>query len=81
MIGRPVRRKEDFRLLTGRGRFTDDARASGQAHAAFLRSPHAHARIAADQRQRLRLDLGQALQFARREHAGIDVGHDRRQVA
>ena len=44
-IGERIPRKEDCRLLTGRGRFSDDIAAPGQAHAAFLRSPHAHARI------------------------------------
>jgi carbon-monoxide dehydrogenase large subunit len=44
-IGQPVRRKEDFRLLTGRGRYGDDIALSGAAYAAFVRSPHAHARI------------------------------------
>lgn len=47
MIGRPVRRKEDERLLTGRGCFADDVNLPGQAHAIMVRSPHAHARIAA----------------------------------
>src|SRR6516162_7258127 len=46
-IGQPVRRKEDFRLLTGRGRFGDDLVLPGQVHTAFVRSPHAHARIVA----------------------------------
>ena len=46
-IGQPVRRKEDFRLLRGAGRFSDDVDLPGQAHAIFLRSPHAHARIRA----------------------------------
>src|SRR4029077_2394585 len=46
-IGQPVRRKEDFRLLTGRGRFGDDIVLPRQAHASFVRSPHAHARIVA----------------------------------
>ena len=46
-IGQPVRRKEDFRFLTGGGRFTDDINLPGQAHGAVLRSPHAHARIVA----------------------------------
>ena len=46
-IGQPVRRKEDFRLLTGRGRYGDDLVLPGLAHAVFARSPHAHARIAA----------------------------------
>ena len=44
-IGKPVRRKEDVRLVTGRGEFSDDINAPGQAHAIVLRSPHAHARI------------------------------------
>jgi carbon-monoxide dehydrogenase large subunit len=44
-IGRPVRRKEDLRLLTGKGRYSDDYSLPGQAYAAILRSPHAHARV------------------------------------
>lgn len=47
MIGASVRRREDRRLLTGNGRFVDDLKLSGLLHAAFLRSPHAHARIEA----------------------------------
>ena len=42
-IGASVRRREDVRLLTGQGRYTDDVNAEGQAYAAFVRSPHAHA--------------------------------------
>jgi carbon-monoxide dehydrogenase large subunit len=45
-IGHPLRRLEDARLLTGQGRYTDDVQPEGAAHVAFLRSPHAHARIA-----------------------------------
>ena len=44
-IGAPVRRREDFRLLTGRATFTDDIKLPQMLHAALLRSPHAHARI------------------------------------
>src|SRR5665213_3498563 len=44
-IGQPVRRKEDFRLLTGRGCYVDDLAPQGCAHAVLVRSPHAHARI------------------------------------
>ena len=44
-IGQPVRRKEDERLLRGAGRFLDDIAMADQAHAALLRSPHAHAMI------------------------------------
>src|SRR5215475_3478585 len=46
-IGRPVARKEDARLLTGQGRFSDDVNLAGQAYAVMVRSSHAHARIRA----------------------------------
>ena len=46
-IGASVRRKEDFRFITGRGRYTDDLDRPGQAYAYFVRSPHAHAEIEA----------------------------------
>ena len=46
-IGQPVTRREDQRLLTGAGRYTDDIDIPGQAYAHILRSPHAHAEIAA----------------------------------
>jgi carbon-monoxide dehydrogenase large subunit len=44
-VGTSVRRNEDPRLLTGRGRFVDDIRVPHMTHASFLHSPHAHARI------------------------------------
>ena len=44
-IGQPVRRREDRRLLTGGGRYTDDVNLPGQVYACLVRSPHAHARI------------------------------------
>ena len=46
-FGKPVRRREDARLLTGAGRFSDDFNLPGQVHAHFVRSPHAHAASAA----------------------------------
>ncbi|MDB5860833.1 MAG: quinoline 2-oxidoreductase [Ramlibacter sp.] len=42
-VGQPIRRREDPRLLTGRGRYTDDIAIPHLAHAAVLRSPHGHA--------------------------------------
>jgi carbon-monoxide dehydrogenase large subunit len=45
IIGSGVKRKEDHRFITGQGRYTDDINRPGQAHAYFLRSPHAHAKI------------------------------------
>jgi carbon-monoxide dehydrogenase large subunit len=47
VIGAPVKRKEDFRLLTGRGKYAADVRLPGLLHAAVLRSPHPHARLVA----------------------------------
>ncbi len=44
-FGAAVKRKEDAALLTGRGRFVDDLDPGNLLHAAFTRSPHAHARI------------------------------------
>ena len=44
-IGVSVKRVEDAALLTGQGRFIDDLNLQNQAHAHFVRSPHAHARI------------------------------------
>src|ERR1700761_3195087 len=46
-IGQPVTRKEDARFLTGRGRYVADIDFVRQAHAVFVFSPHAHARIGA----------------------------------
>ncbi len=44
-IGKPRRRVEDRRLVTGRGAFADDATSERLAHAALVRAPHAHARL------------------------------------
>src|SRR5687767_5686349 len=52
-VGQPLRRVEDARFLRGAGRFVGDLSLPGMLHAAFLRSPHAHARIA-------RIDLAPA---------------------
>ncbi|MGA7035601.1 MAG: xanthine dehydrogenase family protein molybdopterin-binding subunit, partial [Pseudolabrys sp.] len=44
-IGAAVRRKEDFRFITGNGQYTDDVIRPGETRAVFVRSPHAHATI------------------------------------
>ena len=44
-IGAAVRRKEDFRFITGQGQYTDDVVRPGETRAVFVRSPHARARI------------------------------------
>ncbi len=52
-IGKPIRRAEDERLVTGKGRFSDDFQFEGQSYAAMVRSPYPHARI-------LRIDCARA---------------------
>ena len=53
-ISQPVRRREDGRLVTGKGSFADDVNVPGQARAVFLRSSHGHGLIRA-------IDAGEAL--------------------
>ncbi|MBT3883922.1 MAG: xanthine dehydrogenase family protein molybdopterin-binding subunit [Rhodospirillaceae bacterium] len=53
LIGQPLRRMEDFRLLTGGGNFADDLNRDGQLYASFARSPHAHGDI-------IKLDMARA---------------------
>ena len=45
ILGSSVPRKEDFRLLTGRGRYVSDLVLPNMLHAAFVRSPFAHAAV------------------------------------
>jgi len=45
LVGARIQRKEDYRFLTGAGTYTDDVALPGQTYAAFVRSPHAHARL------------------------------------
>ena len=52
-IGARVKRGDDPRLLTGRGRYVDDLSLPRMVHAAFVRSSHAHARL-------VRIDLERA---------------------
>jgi aerobic carbon-monoxide dehydrogenase large subunit len=44
-IGDPLKRKEDYRFLTGAGQYTDDIQTVAQTHCVFVRSPHAHAKV------------------------------------
>jgi len=44
-IGEAVKRREDYRFLTGAGTYTDDVKLDHQTYATFVRSPHAHAKI------------------------------------
>src|SRR3989441_7120412 len=45
LFGKSIKRREDPRFITGRGQYVDDVKLPGMTYAAFVRSPHAHARI------------------------------------
>src|SRR5919198_6424459 len=45
LFGSSIKRREDPRFVTGRGQYVDDVKLPGTTYAAFVRSPHAHARI------------------------------------
>ena len=67
-IGQPLRRREDQRFLTGAGQYTDDVVMHGQTYAAFLRSPHAHARI-----KSINIDAAKAAPGVVRIFTGADL--------
>ena len=71
-IGASVRRKEDFRFLTGKGRYTADLNRPGQAYAYFLRSPHAHAKI-----QRIDVDAAMNAPGVIAVFTGADLAADK----
>src|SRR3954462_4658507 len=66
-VGRPIKRKEDPRLIMGRARYIDDINVTGQLWASFVRSPEAHAKIVS-------IDTGAAKDFPG-VHA-VFTGHD-----
>src|SRR5437867_1127985 len=45
LFGKSIKRREDPRFITGRGQYVDDVKLPGMTYAAFVRSPHAHARL------------------------------------
>jgi carbon-monoxide dehydrogenase large subunit len=71
-IGAAVRRKEDQRFITGKGNYTADVNREGQAHAFFLRSPHAHARI-----KRIDANAAAAMPGVLAVLTGADLAHDK----
>jgi CO/xanthine dehydrogenase Mo-binding subunit len=63
-FGAPIARNEDRRLLTGRALFVNDVDRPGMLHVAFLRSPHAHARLGAVDLSRVRERPGVVAAYA-----------------
>jgi carbon-monoxide dehydrogenase large subunit len=67
-LGASVPRKEDLRLLTGHGRYVSDLQLPGTRQVAFVRSPHAHARITG-------VDTSRAERAGYRVFTGADFAH------
>jgi len=70
MVGARIRRREDPRLITGRATYVDDVRQVGTVYAAFVRSPHGHAKL-------VRVDASRAKDDARvlAVYTGDDLHH------
>ncbi|MGE0716860.1 MAG: xanthine dehydrogenase family protein molybdopterin-binding subunit [Alphaproteobacteria bacterium] len=73
-IGAAVRRREDFRFLTGRGNYTDDINRHGQLYGWIVRSPHAHAKIASIDTARAKAAPGVVAIFTGADMAADAVG-------
>ncbi len=73
-IGASVKRKEDYRFLTGAGNYTDDVNLQGQTFAYFVRSPHAHAAIKGIDKSRALASPGVVAVFTGEDLANAKVG-------
>jgi carbon-monoxide dehydrogenase large subunit len=71
IFGSGIRRREDPRLITGQASYTDDIKLTGLAHAAILRSPHAHARIRSIDTSRARTAPGVAAVYTAADIQGV----------
>ena len=68
-VGRPLKRIEDPKLITGQGRYVEDLKLPGLASLAFVRSPHAHARVKA-----IRADAARAMSGVLRVVTATELG-------
>src|SRR5918999_2688527 len=74
LIGARVQRKEDYRFLTGTGVYTDDVALPNQTYAAFVRSPHAHAKIKKISSQKAKQERGVLAVYTGEDLAAAKVG-------
>ena len=73
-IGQSVKRREDYRFLTGTGNYTDDIVLPHQTHAVFVRSPHAHAKIRSIKKDKALAAPGVVAIFTGEDIAAAKVG-------
>jgi aerobic carbon-monoxide dehydrogenase large subunit len=72
LFGKSIKRREDPRFVTGRGQYVDDVKLPGMTYAAFVRSPHAHARIKGIDVARARAHPGVVAVFTGQDMTGVN---------
>src|SRR5215471_391158 len=72
LFGSSIKRREDPRFITGKGNYTDDVKLHGMTYAAFVRSPHAHARIRSIDVARARSHPGVVAVFTGKDMTGVN---------
>src|ERR1044071_5695244 len=72
LLGASVKRREDPRFITGKGNYTDDLKLPGMTYAAFVRSPHSHARIGAIDTSKAKAYPGVVAVFTGKDMTGVN---------
>jgi len=72
LFGASIKRREDPRFITGKGNYVDDVKLPGMTYAAFVRSPHAHARIRGIDAARARAHPGVVAVFTGADMTGVN---------
>src|SRR5499433_2482969 len=72
LFGKAIKRREDPRFITGRGQYVDDVKLPGMTYAAFVRSPHAHARIRAIDVSQAKAHPGVVAVFTGKDMTGVN---------
>jgi len=72
LLGASVKRREDPRFITGKGNYTDDLKLPGMTYAAFVRSPHSHARIGAIDTAKAKAYPGVVAVFTGKDMTGVN---------
>ena len=72
LFGKSIKRREDPRFITGRGQYVDDLKLPGMTYAAFVRSPHAHARIKSIDVSQAKAHPGVVAVFTGKDMAGVN---------
>src|ERR1051325_2537031 len=72
LFGKSIKRREDPRFITGRGNYVDDLKLPGMTYAAFVRSPHAHARIKSIDVSQAKAHPGVVAVFTGKDMTGVN---------